>query len=195
MTISPSPHATLADGRRVALRPTGFDDEHALTAFFDDLDAESRRLRFHQPVPIVKPWLVRPLVAVDQVEHVSWLAWCDRRVVGEVRYVRSRTRHDEAELAFAVASDVRRVGLGRLLIETVGLVARRDGVELFTSTVGHDNRASAGLLQVLGSRFQFGDGALEGAGPVPDWSRDRDLAAEVLARHDEAIHLTAQVAA
>lgn len=194
MTISALHQVTLADGRRITLRPAAPDDEHALTVFFEDLDAESRRLRFHQPVPIVKPWLVRQLVAIDQVDHVSWLAWCERRVVGEARYVRSRTRHDEAEVAFAVAPDFRRVGLGRLLVETLGLVARRDGIEVFTSTVGHDNRASAALLQALGAHFRFGDGALEGTGPVPDWSRGPDLAAEALARHDDAIHVTAQAA-
>lgn len=195
MTSSAPPQATLDDGRRVVLRPTMSADEHAFTAFLQDLDPDSRRLRFHQPVPVVKAWLVRPLVAVDQIEHVCWLAWSDGRVVGEVRYVRSSAHRDQAEIAFAVASDMRHLGLARLLVETIGLVARCAGIEVFTSTVGHDNRASAGFLQALGSRLRIGDGALEGSGPVPEWPHGRALAATVLASHDEAIGRPKEMAA
>lgn len=167
----------LADGRHVTLRLSRPEDEHRLTAYLEALDPESRRLRFHQPVPLVKPWLVRPLVAVDQSDHVALLAWSECRVVGEARFVRLRHEPDAAEVAFSVAGDHRRVGLGRGLLDALAALASTRGITTFTSSVTPDNRASAGLLTAIGTRFTIAGGALEGRGPVPAPARPARLAA------------------
>jgi hypothetical protein len=177
------PAVTLDDGTRIVLRPSRAADEERMVRYFEALSPESRRLRFHQPLPIVKPWLVRPLVDVDQSNHVAWAAWSDCELVGEARYVRSRTDPSTAEVAFSVADSLRRRGIARLLVETLGVLARSDGIETFVSTVGHDNRGSAAFLNVLGTRFSFGDGALDGRGPVPPWTGSPELAARLRDAH------------
>lgn len=183
MRIDMRPEFTLDDGRSVGLRPIEPRDEHEVTRFLETLTAEGRMARFHQPVPVVKPWLVRPLVDVDQVRHVAWMATLDDRCIGEARYVRLRSDPSTAEIAFAVADDVRRVGLGRLLVETIGVVARADGVGSFVSNVSHGNRGSAGLLTALGTRFTFGSDALQGRGPVPPWRGSSEMAHAIVRAH------------
>lgn len=173
-------------GRRdqVVLRPLTACDLQPMIGFFERLDPESRRLRFHQYLPVVKPWLVRQLVDVDQSSHVAWAAWAGDEIVGEARYVRSPVDRREAEVAFSVADDMRRRGLATRMLEALGLLARADGVETFTSTVGTDNRASAALLAGMGSSFSFADGVLEGRGPVPSWTGTPDAAMGVLLQRE-----------
>jgi GNAT superfamily N-acetyltransferase len=176
---APSVRQRLADGRTVSLTPLGADDHEALAAFYEALTPASRRLRFLQAMPVIRPRLVRQMTEVDQRRHVAWVARVGDRIVGEARYVRLRDEPAAAEVAFAVAEDVRRIGLARLLVETLGVLARADGVTTFTSTVSEENRGSTALLRELGSSFRFDSGALEGRGPVPDWTRSPDQAREL----------------
>jgi GNAT superfamily N-acetyltransferase len=169
-TVPPEVCHRLADGRRLTLVPLTADDQHAFRDFLEDLTTADRRLRFLQAMPVVRDRLVRQLVDVDQVDHVAWAARLDDRIVGEARYVRLGSEPTAAEIALAVAADVRRVGLGRLLVETLAVVARADGIAQFTSTLSDESRASMTLLRGLGSSFHFDGGALEGRGPVPPWT-------------------------
>src|SRR5690606_13133847 len=114
----------LRDGRPVHLAPLGPADGPALAAFYRALSPASRRLRFLQAMPEVPDRLAHQLADVDQDRHVGWAAWLDGRIVGESRYVRLRDEPGAAEVAFAVAEDVRRVGLARGLVEAVGVIAR-----------------------------------------------------------------------
>jgi hypothetical protein len=79
------------------------------------------------------------------------------------------------------------------MVEALGVLARASGIEWFTSTVGHDNRASSALLTSLGTRFTFGDGALEGRGPVPPWSGSAELAQWIRAHHTRLVPATPAV--
>jgi GNAT superfamily N-acetyltransferase len=173
----------LADGRRVTLSPLTPADHLAFGAFLEDLTPASRRLRFLQAMPEIRERLVRQLVDVDQVDHVAWAARLDDRIVGEARYVRLRADREAAEIALAVAEDVRRVGLGRLLVESLGVLARADGIVRFTSTVADENHASTTLLRELGTAFHFDGGALEGRGPVPPWTGAAPVARAIVEQH------------
>jgi GNAT superfamily N-acetyltransferase len=158
----------LGDGL-VSLRPLGPGDLTALAGFFAALTAEGRRTRFFSATHEVPPAILRYLVDVDQVDHLAWGAFIGSRCVGEVRAVRTRADAGQAEIAFAVADDVRRIGLGRLLIETIGVAGATVGIERFCASVLADNRSSGLLLAGLGMRFRFEDGARVGTGPVPSW--------------------------
>lgn len=175
----------LADGRAVQLRPVGTADHCRFKSFLENLSAEDRRRRFLQAVPMVRSSLIRQLVDVDQHTHVAWIAVSGDECVGEVRYVRSSTEPSRAEVAFAVAPTMRRVGLAARLVEAVGVVAEADGVETFTSMVAPDNRASAALLVGLGTRLRLEDGTLEGEGPVPGWRGPAPAVAEILRLHGQ----------
>jgi GNAT superfamily N-acetyltransferase len=147
-------------------------------------------------MPEIRERLVRQLVDVDQVGHVAWAARLDDRIVGEARYVRLRDDPTAAEVALAVAEDVRRVGLGRLLVESLAVLARADGITRFTSTVSDENHASTELLRQLGSAFHFDGGALEGRGPVPPWTGPPSVARALVEQHRSiAARLAAPTAA
>jgi RimJ/RimL family protein N-acetyltransferase len=169
---------SLADGLAVHLRPLRTTDGEALVSLLEAMSPESRRLRFLQAMPVVAPRLVRQLVAVDHQDHVAWLALeqtaAGDRCIGEVRCVRLRSQADTGEVAFAVADDRRRLGLGRLLLDTIGVAAGTLGIDEFTSTVSSENRASAALLASAGTSFRLESGALEGRGPAPRWSATPD---------------------
>lgn len=182
-TVPSEATARLADGRSVTLFPLTPADHDAFGTFLEGLTPASRRLRFLQATPEVRPRLVHQLVDVDHVDHVAWAARLDDRIVGEARYVRLREDRSAAEIALAVAEDMRRAGLGRLLVESLGVVARADGIARFTSTVSDENRASTALLRDLGTAFHFDGGALEGRGPVPPWTGPPSIARALVHQH------------
>jgi GNAT superfamily N-acetyltransferase len=180
----------LTDGRVVTLVPLGCDDHGDMGRFLEALAPSSRRLRFLQAMPTVSPRVIREMVEVDQRRHVAWAARMDDRLVGEARYVRLRAEPSAAEVALAVAEDVRRIGLGRLLLEALGVIARAEGLDTLTSSVSDENRASTGLLRSLGSRFHFEGGVLEGRGPVPEWTGSPAAARHIVDRHHASTYDT-----
>jgi RimJ/RimL family protein N-acetyltransferase len=171
----------LRNGTIVTLRPFDSGDSVAMVEFFAAMSPEGRRTRFFSPMPEVPPATIRQLVAVDQVNHLAWGAFVGDRCVGEVRAVRLSDDPAVAEIAFAVADEVRRQGLGRLLVETIGVAARGTGIESFVASVLSDNPASARLLSDLGMRFQFRDGARQANGAVPTWTGAQQAADQIQA--------------
>lgn len=171
----------LAGGGEVHLRPFGPGDQEAVRAFIEALSPRSRHLRFFVPTPVVRPHLVRRLVQVDQVRHLAWGAFAGNRCVAEARAVVSGAEPSVAEIAFAVADEVRRQGLARRMIGVLGLAAGARGVTEFEASVMSENRASRLLLIGIGMRFRFEDGASVGRGPVPVWERSLSEAQHALA--------------
>jgi GNAT superfamily N-acetyltransferase len=180
----------VGDGRRLGLRPSHPGDEQALTQFYEALSPTDRRLRFLQAMPVVPPRMMRWLVDVDQVDHLAWLAFGEAHgdpvVVAEVRCVRLRDESTAGEVAFAVADGWRKVGLGRLLLETIGAAAASSGIDTITSSVSTDNRGSTALLSNLGTSFRVDYGVLEGRGPVPRWTTAPDLTDQIVQRQQQA---------
>jgi RimJ/RimL family protein N-acetyltransferase len=175
----PAARTVLRDGTPVCLRPLDLDDAVAVAAFFSALSPDGRRMRFFSPVSEMGSSAIRYLVDVDQVDHLAWGAFVGDRCVGEVRCVRLRTDPTAGEIAFAVADEIRRVGLARRLIETIGVAAGTVGIETFTASVLSDNRASGALLSSVGMQFRFEDGARSGTGPVPPWTGPDALADQI----------------
>lgn len=152
----------LTDGSRVVVRVYESRDRDALVAALDALSAESRRTRFLSAATKLAPGLVRHLVDVDQDAHVVLIAEHAGRIVGDARYVRARSEPGAAEMAFFVADDFQRRGLGRAMVLTATALARVDGIETLTFTVAADNMASRALLAQLGVGFRWDDGVLAG---------------------------------
>lgn len=148
---------TLADGRRVQLRPLRADDAEATQAFVRALSPASRHARFHIGLHELPPTLLRRMTDVDQRCHVALLAAArlddgvDGRMVAEARYVMTGT--DEAEFALAVADDWQRRGLGRELLGRLARHAGRRGVRRLYGEVLHSNEAMLRLVQQHGARF------------------------------------------
>jgi GNAT superfamily N-acetyltransferase len=172
-----------AHGRLLVVRPARPDDVDVVRGLIEHMPDEHRQLRFLQPVPVVHDALVRPLVAVDQQDHLAWLAFDGAACIAEARLVRDPHRPDRAEVAFAVLPAEQRQGVARALVEVLGVVGRHAGLRSMTALVAAQNHRSASFLRSLDMRFRWTDGELEGEGPLPAWSGSAAHAARLVQLH------------
>lgn len=154
--------ARLKDGRRVLVRRIGPEDRPRLIDGLRRMSPRSRYLRFHRFVSDLTEAELRQLSEPDQRAHVAWGAIAldedGEPGVAAVRYVRSPEDPSRAEFSVAVVDDYQRVGLGRLLLETLIADALVNGVERLVSPVLLENRAALTLFQALGGRLRRVDG-------------------------------------
>lgn len=175
---------TLADGRRVVVRPVLAFDAAAEQDFVRALSAASRLKRFHFGLRELPPTMLRAMTEVDHDNHVAIVAEAfdaddEPTIVADARYVRGPTDElgaDEAEFAVAVADDWQGVGLGRALLRHLGRHAARHGVTRLVGDVLPGNGAMFALADALGGRLvaspngpgvtraRFDLGACDGAG-------------------------------
>src|SRR5690349_12476462 len=82
---------TLADGRRVVIRPVRDDDERLEAGFIGHLSGESRYLRFQKWVRVPHEKLIGFLTHVDYDRHLALVCVAKtgtaEEIVGEARYV------------------------------------------------------------------------------------------------------------
>jgi GNAT superfamily N-acetyltransferase len=145
---------TLRDGSTVEVRPIRADDADALRAGFDRLSAESRYRRFFAPMPVLGERLVRYLTDVDHHDHEALIAIDteSRDGVGVARYVRL-DGSDRAEAAVTVIDDWHERGLATLLLETLAVRAREEGVARFVAVMLAENDEMRHVLEGLGGRM------------------------------------------
>lgn len=156
----------LRDGSTLRLRPATEGDEQALVDFFSALSPESLHLRFQGAVR-VDAHLVAPFLGGDGREALSLIgelvdASGETRIIAIGTYIRLRDP-SRAEVAFAVADDMQRRGVGSRLLERLAVHARQEGVERFVAQVLPENMA---MLRVFGDTGfevtrRYVDGAVE----------------------------------
>jgi GNAT superfamily N-acetyltransferase len=142
-TPAPTPAAT-----RRWLEP---HEGETLTAFYRQLSARSRRLRFLTPVPRLTPALLRPLIELDAERHRVLGAFTDGRLIGVAELARC-PGSDLWELAITVADDRQGRGIGRWLLESAAEAAVDLVIGGLYLAVSADNRAMLGLLSSYGVR-------------------------------------------
>ena len=154
------------------------DDKERLLAGLSHLSPESRYRRFFSATPTLSRAMLAYLTEVDYVDHFAWAALDldqpGEPGVGVARYIRDREEPEAAEVAVAVADDHHGRGIGRLLLEVVGLTARHQGVERLVGLVLPSNESMKALLRSLGARLAFdpSTGCLRAGFPVPDGRHD-----------------------
>ena len=139
----------LRDGSTLRLRAPAAADEPALLAFFERLSPESRYQRFHGTLR-VGPSLVTPVVDPDWTERGALIGTLAdeggvERIVALASYTRLRGPA-RAEVAFAVADDMQRRGIGMRLLERLAARASAAGIERFVAEVLPGNQQ---MLQVF----------------------------------------------
>ena len=141
---------TLRDGSTVAVRPITPDDGDALRGAFDRLSEASRYRRFFAPMPVLGDRLVRYLTDVDHHDHEALIAFdtATGEGVGVARYV--RLDGDRAEAAVTIVDDWHGRGLGTLLLETLAVRAREEGVGRFVAVMLAENQEMRGVLEGMG---------------------------------------------
>ena len=173
----------LRDGTSLSIHPLGAEDAELMSGFLEALTPEDRRRRFFQAVPVVTPLLLRPLVEVDQIDHVAWIGLVGSTPVVEARFVRLSSDRSTAELAFAVHPGWRRRGLAATAVRALGVVASAQGVTTFVADAMPDNLGSVAVFRSLGMSSGFEDGLVTARGPVPEWTGDRAVADDLLSLH------------
>jgi len=136
-------------GETLVLRPIRPEDEDQHRAFLERLEAEDIRMRvFYTRRELPRSELAR-LTQIDYAREMAFIAertLADgrRETLGTVRAV-SDPDNIEAEFAIIIRSDLKRRGLGRLLLDTVVDYARGKGL---TRLVGMVLRENAGMLDL-----------------------------------------------
>ena len=134
----------------VTVRPLHNGDTQTVSTLFDRLSDRSRRLRFAGPKPRLTNAELEQMARVDG-EHHALVAYVDGDAdpAGMAWLVRDgRT----ADIAFAVADEHQRRGIGTLLAQALAADARAAGITTLTATVGGESRAATALLARLPAR-------------------------------------------
>jgi protein lysine acetyltransferase len=150
----------LADGTRLRFRPLGSDDGDGLAGLFARLTIESRRRRFLSPKPALTPQDLAFLTDIDHLGHeaIAAVDLRDDSIVGVARYVRVADRVGVAEVAFEVADELQRRGIGTELATRVADRARANGFTVLTATTLWENRPARALMRRLGFRARASHG-------------------------------------
>jgi len=143
---------TLADGRRVTIRPVQPGDEAAERRFFGRLSCETRRLRFMKFVGALNEQLVHRFTHVDYHRQMAFVceATIDGRneLVGEARYAANNGR--SCEFSVVIADDWHKSGIAGLLMHALMRYARASGFETMEGMVLRDNRTMVRFVRALG---------------------------------------------
>jgi acetyl coenzyme A synthetase (ADP forming)-like protein len=138
----------LRDGTTLRLRAPAADDADALVAFFEGLSEHSRYLRFHG-VPHVDRALVAHFLEPDWTDRGTLVGFLEESVVAVAEYARLRDP-TVAEVAFAVADELQRRGVGTRLLERLAVRAADAGIESFVAEVLPENTAMLSVFRDAG---------------------------------------------
>ena len=149
MIVSPDAlDVILRDGTALRLRPPRAGDEEALIEFLSGLSQQSLYYRFHGS-PTVNTKLVRPFVDPDWQERGHLVAELEGRVIALATYVRLRDPA-AAEVAFVVADEFQRRGIGTRLLEQLAERAAAFGIERFVAEVLPANSQMLRVFEAVG---------------------------------------------
>ena len=138
----------LRDGGTLRLRPPTADDADALVEFFARLSPESLALRFHGARRVDRS-VVDPFLDPDWTDRGALVGWHADRVVALASYARLE-RRAAAEVAFVVADDEQRRGIGTRLLEQLAIRAREAGISEFIAEVMAANAFAATVFADTG---------------------------------------------
>ncbi len=146
--------AELKDGRRILLRPIRPEDEPAHWEFLEHLSAEDKRLRFFGHIAELPRSEMIRFTQIDYDREMAFIAKGPDEA-GEIRtlgVVRGMTRPDNSESEFAVAvrSDMKRTGMGRILMEKIIRYCKSRGTGAISGQGLLENRGMAGLAKTMG---------------------------------------------
>jgi RimJ/RimL family protein N-acetyltransferase len=142
----------LLGGIPILIRPVAASDRAGLVSLFARLGPESRRGRFFTSKVRLSAWELTYFTDVDHVRHEA-LAAVDGRdgsIVGVARYVQLPTRPGVAEVAFEVADDLQRIGIGLALARSLVRRACESGLAVLTATTLWENRSMRALAHRVG---------------------------------------------
>jgi len=180
---------SLRNGKWLRIRPVEPGDEAVLAVLMGPRQRAIRiaaGMRQHVPARLPRE------PASGRANHTAWVAVAinepGQPIVGAARFVRLPADEATADATVAVTSRFRGQGLGRLLLETLMLVALETGVARLVARVQPENAAGGRLFRSLGARAtRAADGSLDYDLPV-GWG-ERTLASSSGFRAPRPEHL------
>jgi acetyltransferase len=161
MAIHPYPaelesDLTLADGRRLRVRPIRPEDVALERAFVAALSDNTRYLRFFYQLQELTPQMLARFTQVDYDRELALVVQpCDAQggaddmFVAVARYIRGADR-DVAEFAIVVADAWQRCGLGEALMRRLAMAAYANGIARLDGTVLRSNASMLRFVARLG---------------------------------------------
>ena len=154
-----------AIGPALRVRPLRHGEARTVMRLFERLSERSRRARFNGAKPCLSRSELRRLASIDRDRH-ALVAYADGdpEPVAIARLVRDGC---SAEVAFAVADEYQRNGIGSALVAELVADARAAGITEISGLVARDNSAALTILRrvgrVLAVRFEGSDLAIRAA--------------------------------
>jgi len=130
--------ALLADGRVVTIRAIGPGDAAEVLSLHTRLSDHDRYLRFFGTGTSMLHTITQRITRAADGEHAAIGAWLGERLAGIAHY-EARPAGATAEVALVVDGTVQARGLGTLLLEHLGSMARHRGVTRFVAEVLAEN--------------------------------------------------------
>ena len=126
----PSAYALLTDGTTIEIRAARPGDFDAVRDLHAKLSPDNLYLRFFSLSTMAAEREARRICREPEPDHAALLAVLDGEVVGCGTYERYGAGSLSAEVAFTVADDMHRRGVGTLLLEHLVSLARAVGAAL-----------------------------------------------------------------
>ncbi len=172
-----STYALLTDGRTIEIRPARPADFAAVRDMHAKLSSDNLYLRFFSVSPIVAEQEARRVCREPGPDHAALLAVLDGEVAGCGTYEQAGAGSRSAEVAFTVADDLHRHGIGTLLLEHLVSLARGRGFRAFTAETLNENTAMLRVFADAGLPAQRSlvDGVYDITFPLPSDEADAAL--------------------
>lgn len=157
---SAEPEVVLLSGEEVLIRPIAADDASKMVASFERLSKSSRHARFFTGIHRLGQTQLAYLTQLDHHNHeaIAAATAATHEGIGVARFVRSRERPEQAEIAVTIADSWQGRGLGSVLLQRLAQRAREEGITQFTAEVMADNHAMLALIRKLGPTEVHQDG-------------------------------------
>jgi len=142
---------TLRDGTRILVRPVRPEDEPLYGPFFAAVTPEDLRLRFFAPVKEFGHTFIARFTQIDYARAMAFIAVDEAsgEMLGVVR-LHSDANYVHGEYAVLVRSDLKRRGLGYLLMQTIIEYGRAEGLAIIEGQVLSENTAMLAMCKELG---------------------------------------------
>jgi acyl-CoA synthetase (NDP forming)/GNAT superfamily N-acetyltransferase len=172
-----STYALLTDGTTIEIRPARPTDFAVVRDMHAKISPDNLYLRFFSASPVVAEQEARRVCREPGPDHAALLAVLDGEVVGCGTYEQAGAGSRSAEVAFTVADDLHRHGIGMLLLEHLVSLARGRGFRAFTAETLNENTAMLRVFADAGLPAQRSlvDGVYDITFPLPSDEADAAL--------------------
>jgi acyl-CoA hydrolase/GNAT superfamily N-acetyltransferase len=145
------------DGQDVVIRPAKPDDERRIQEHYYEMEKQDVVLRFFHEKTSFKRDEVEDISQVDYVKNLTVIAVLGEAgfetVIGVGEYLLGETKNI-AEVAFSVAHEWQRKGLGKILLKKLAAAALENGILGLVAYTSAENQAMIELFRTLPYKIQ-----------------------------------------